>query len=166
MRKASRRSQGAQPWSRTTCSRPRASRSDIASRSTRSSPALDERLLRRILDDALGAETAEKSGGPGEAGTDTPLDELEGRPGVAELEVDAASVLDRPGSADRLERGAIGRRDRSLVALRRGKLASPHRRAADRDVALDATVRAAAVRAGRRAETFAIAGGGRPPEGA
>jgi len=29
-------------------------------------------------------------------------------------------VLDRPGPPDRLERGAIGRRDRSLVALRRG----------------------------------------------
>ena len=29
-------------------------------------------------------------------------------------------MLDRPGPPDRLERGAIGRRDRSLVALRRG----------------------------------------------
>ena len=67
-------------------------------------------------------------------------------------------MLDRPGPPDRLERGAIGRRDRSLVALRRGKysrarIAAPR----DRDVAFDATVRAAAARAGRRGQPFAVA---------
>ncbi len=67
-------------------------------------------------------------------------------------------MLDRPVSPDRLERGAIGRRDRSLVALRRGKY-SRSRLAArrDRDVAFDATVRAAAARAGRRAQPFVVA---------
>ena len=66
-------------------------------------------------------------------------------------------MLDRPGPPDRLERGAIGRRDRSLVALRRGKYSRP--RIAGRrnhDVAFDATVRAAAGRAGRRAQPFAV----------
>lgn len=71
--------------------------------------------------------------------------------------MDAARVLDRPGPPDRLERGAIGRRERSLVALRRGKY-SRSRMAArrDRDVAFDATVRAAAARAGRRSQAFAV----------
>lgn len=67
-------------------------------------------------------------------------------------------MLDGPGPPDRRERGAIGRRDRSLVALRRGKYSRPRiagRR--DRDVAFDATVRAAAGRAGRRGEPFAVA---------
>jgi Mg-chelatase subunit ChlD len=59
--------------------------------------------------------------------------------------------------ADSVERGAIGRRERSLVALRRGKhtrhrLAGSH----DRDIAFDATVRAAARRAGRRRARFAV----------
>jgi magnesium chelatase subunit D len=53
--------------------------------------------------------------------------------------------------SDKHERGAIGRRERSLVSLRRGKY-SRHRlaRPADVDVAVDATVRAAAMRAGRQ----------------
>jgi magnesium chelatase subunit D len=61
------------------------------------------------------------------------------------------------GARDRHERGAIGRRERSLVALRRGKY-SRHRLAGrhDRDVAFDATVRAAAGRAARRAQPFAV----------
>ncbi len=57
----------------------------------------------------------------------------------------------RPAALDdRLERGAIGRREQSLVALRRGKY-SRHRlaRAGDTDLALDATMRAAAARSGR-----------------
>jgi magnesium chelatase subunit D len=78
------------------------------------------------------------------------VSELDGTPGIAELPVDAARVLERQSRADRHERGAIGRRDRSLVALRRGKH-SRHRLAEShhRDVALDATLRAAARRAGR-----------------
>ena len=120
-------------------------------RAGRTAPAAHPRRRSRRGDDR------KKSGGPGEAGTDTELEELEGRPGVAELEVDAERVLDRPVSPDRLERGAIGRRDRSLVALRRGKY-SRSRLAArrDRDVAFDATVRAAAARAGRRAQPFVV----------
>jgi magnesium chelatase subunit D len=52
--------------------------------------------------------------------------------------------------SDKHERGAIGRRERSLVSLRRGKY-SRHRlaRRGDVDVAVDATLRAAAARAGR-----------------
>jgi magnesium chelatase subunit D len=72
--------------------------------------------------------------------------------------VDVTTVLDRPVPPDRLERGAIGRRDRSLVALRRGKYSRPRIAGRlDRDVAFDATVRAAAARAGRRAQPYAIA---------
>jgi magnesium chelatase subunit D len=50
-----------------------------------------------------------------------------------------------------VERGALGRRERSLVALRRGKR-TRHRLARhdDRDIAVDATLRAAALRRGRR----------------
>ena len=122
------------------------------------STGIDERLLRRVLDDALEAEsTQKKNAGPGAAGLDAPLEELEARPGIVELDVDTARVLDAPSPPDRLERGAIGRRDRSLVALRRGKYSRPRiagRR--DRDVAFDATVRAAAARAGRRAQAFTV----------
>jgi magnesium chelatase subunit D len=66
-------------------------------------------------------------------------------------------VYGRPARADRHERGAIGRRDRSLVALRRGKH-SRHRflRPGDADVAVDATLRAAAVRTGRRGDSFVV----------
>ncbi len=66
------------------------------------------------------------------------------------MEVDVRRIFDAPARSDRYERGAIGRRDRSLVALRRGKH-SRHRllRPGDTDVAVDATLRAAAVRAGR-----------------
>jgi magnesium chelatase subunit D len=66
-------------------------------------------------------------------------------------------VLESPARADRIERGAIGRRDRSLVALRRGKhtrhrLAGAH----DRDIAFDATLRAAALRSGRHRQPVGI----------
>jgi magnesium chelatase subunit D len=59
-------------------------------------------------------------------------------------------VFGRPERPDRFERSAPGRRDRSLVSGRRGKH-SRHRlmRAGDHDVAVDATLRAAALRAGR-----------------
>jgi Mg-chelatase subunit ChlD len=52
---------------------------------------------------------------------------------------------------DRLERARLGRRARSFVGRRRGKY-TRHRLAGpvDRDVAVDATLRAAAVRSGRR----------------
>lgn len=71
-------------------------------------------------------------------------------PAIADVAVDAARAFSERPRSDRLERGAIGRRERSLVALRRGKysrsrLAGP----ADVDVAVDATLRAAAARAGR-----------------
>lgn len=67
-------------------------------------------------------------------------------------------MFGKPQRADRHERGAIGRRDRSLVAIRRGKH-SRHRllRPGDADVAVDATLRAAAVRAGRQAGALAVA---------
>jgi magnesium chelatase subunit D len=66
-------------------------------------------------------------------------------------------VFGGPRRADRHERGAIGRRDRSLVALRRGKH-TRHRllRPGDADVAVDATLRAAGVRAGRHGTSFRI----------
>jgi magnesium chelatase subunit D len=59
-------------------------------------------------------------------------------------------VLTAERRRDRAERGAIGRRQRSLVTLRRGKY-SRHRlaRPGDTDVAVDATLRAAAVRSGK-----------------
>ena len=67
-------------------------------------------------------------------------------------------MFDRPAPPDRLERGAIGRRDRSLVALHRGKYSRARVAARrDRDIAFDATIRAAAVRAGRRGQPFAVA---------
>ncbi len=77
-------------------------------------------------------------------------------PEIAPVEVDTTGVIHSSARDDRLERGAIGRRDRSLVALRRGKY-SRHRlaRVGDVDLALDATMRAAAARTGRQ-------GAGRP----
>jgi hypothetical protein len=65
-----------------------------------------------------------KSGSPGKTGANQGLEQLEGAPGIADLAVDASRVLDQSRPADRLERGAIGHRDRSLVALRRGGLRS------------------------------------------
>jgi Mg-chelatase subunit ChlD len=64
--------------------------------------------------------------------------------------VDPARVFEHSGRADRVERARLGRRARSFVSRRRGKY-SRHRlaRHGDSDLALDATLRAAAVRAGR-----------------
>jgi magnesium chelatase subunit D len=75
--------------------------------------------------------------------------EPEGAPGVADLAVDLAAVFERKVPIDRLERSRAGRRARSLVTLRKGKY-DRHRlaRREDRDLAFDATVRAAAVRGG------------------
>jgi magnesium chelatase subunit D len=69
-------------------------------------------------------------------------------------------VLEQERRRDPVERGAIGRRDRSLVALRRGKY-SRHRlaRPQDRDFAFDATLRAAAVRAGRQRRPLTVESG-------
>jgi magnesium chelatase subunit D len=73
------------------------------------------------------------------------------------LDVDPVRVFDLPASTDRLERGAIGRRTRSLVSLSRGKYSRPRvARSTHTDVAFDATVRAAAARAGRRGASFAV----------
>jgi Mg-chelatase subunit ChlD len=64
--------------------------------------------------------------------------------------VDAAAVFSGRRRLDRLERARLGRRARSFVGRRRGKY-TRHRlaRPGDTDIALDATVRAAAVRSGR-----------------
>ena len=82
---------------------------------------------------------------------------LQAVPGIHEVEADPERVLSLPPKRDALERGAIGRRDRSLVALRRGKY-SRHRLPGSGpvDVAVDATLRAAASRAGRTGGTRAI----------
>lgn len=75
---------------------------------------------------------------------------------MSEVEI-GASVLASPARRDALERGAIGRRERSLVALRRGKYARHALfRARDTDVAVDATLRAAAARSGRTGAALAV----------
>ncbi len=66
------------------------------------------------------------------------------------MRVDPAAVYAGTRRLDRLERGRLGRRARSFVDRRRGK-STRHRlaRRGDADIALDATVRAAAVRSRR-----------------
>jgi magnesium chelatase subunit D len=73
--------------------------------------------------------------------------ELEREPAIAPLAVDSAAVFARHLGRDRLARARIGRRARSLVSLHKGKYAR-HRlaRHRDQDVAVDATLRAAAAR--------------------
>lgn len=68
---------------------------------------------------------------------------------IGEVAVDPLGVLPADRARDRLERAAAGRRARSLTSRRAGKY-SRHRLAApgDTDLALDATLRAAAVRRG------------------
>ncbi len=106
---------------------------------------------------AGGGGDRKKSGGAGEAGRDVDLSELDAEPLPAGLDVEAGRVFEASRAPDRLERGAIGRRTRSLVSLPRGKYSRPRlARAHHRDVAFDATVRAAAVRAGRRASPFEV----------
>lgn len=71
--------------------------------------------------------------------------------------MDAARVFGAGRPRDRLERGVAGRRDRSLVALRRGKYSRARgARARHTDLALDATARAAAARSGRRRQPYAV----------
>ena len=59
-------------------------------------------------------------------------------------------MFGRPAPGDRVERVRLGRRSRSLVGVRKGKH-DRHRlaRRGDRDLAVDATLRAAAVRTGQ-----------------
>lgn len=66
-------------------------------------------------------------------------------------------MLEQAAGRDSLERGGLGRRARSPVRIRRGKY-SRHRlaRSGDRDLALDATLRAASVRAGRSRSPTAV----------
>src|SRR5207253_7431083 len=73
-----------------------------------------------------------------------------GAPGIDRLDVRADDVFARRLQRDRTERSRPGRRARSLASHRKGKY-SRHRLAPEHatDVALDATVRAAAVRGGR-----------------
>ena len=74
-------------------------------------------------------------------------------PGVESVEVDAAAVFARDARPDAVERGAPGRRVRSLSSRRRGKYSRARLAAhAPVDVAADATVRAAAIRSGRAGE--------------
>jgi magnesium chelatase subunit D len=70
-------------------------------------------------------------------------------PAVAELEADIRRMLARVQRRDQTERDAIGRRGRSLVRRRAGRYTRA-RRAQSRavDLALDATLRAAAARTG------------------
>jgi Mg-chelatase subunit ChlD len=65
------------------------------------------------------------------------------------MRVDPAQVFAGRRRSDRLERARLGRRARSFVGRRRGKY-TRHRLAGpgDRDVAFDATLRAAALRSG------------------
>jgi magnesium chelatase subunit D len=69
---------------------------------------------------------------------------------VEALRVDPAAVFAGRRRVDRYERATLGRRARSFVGRRRGKY-TRHRlaRPGDRDIAFDATVRAAALRSGR-----------------
>ncbi len=66
------------------------------------------------------------------------------------MRVDTAAVFAGRRRVDRLERARLGRRARSFVDRRRGKY-TRHRlaRPGETDIALDATIRAAAVRSGR-----------------
>ncbi len=75
---------------------------------------------------------------------------MEGAPDVDVIGVDVDRLLTLERGRDRVERGALGRRARSLVDRSAGKY-SRHRRAEarDRDIAVDATLRTAARRAGR-----------------
>ena len=74
------------------------------------------------------------------------------------MTVDAERVFADARRRDAAARGALGRRDRARVALRRGKR-TRHRlaRPQEHDVAVDATVRAAVLRSGRRGSAVVVA---------
>lgn len=80
-------------------------------------------------------------------------------PEIAELDMDSARVLTTPRRWDSVTRAGLGRRTRSLVSGRAGKYAR-HRlvRRAGRDVAVDATLRTAAVHIGRGGQSGVGAG--------
>jgi magnesium chelatase subunit D len=72
---------------------------------------------------------------------------VEGVPDVQRLDVLHEHVFRRRLERDRLERSGLGRRARSLVSLRRGKYSRARLGAVhEADVAVDATLRAAALR--------------------
>jgi magnesium chelatase subunit D len=76
------------------------------------------------------------------------VEAVEGVPEVHRLEVLHEHVFGRRLDRDRLERSGLGRRARSLVSLRRGKYTRARLGALhEADVAVDATLRAAALRA-------------------
>jgi len=79
----------------------------------------------------------------------------EGAPAVESIRVDPAQVFEHRRRLDRIERARLGRRARSFVGRRRGKY-TRHRlaRPGDHDLAFDATLRAALVRAGRAPVTI------------
>ena len=122
------------------------------------SVGIDDRLLRRILDEvldvAVGEETEKKRRARRGRGR------RNGRardavPAIADVDAEVARVFSVEVRADKHERGAVGRRERSLVSLRRGKY-SRHRlaRRDDVDVAVDATLRAAAMRSAAPTSVF------------
>jgi magnesium chelatase subunit D len=72
-------------------------------------------------------------------------------PAIAELQADFAQMLARVRRRDQTERDAIGRRGRSLVRRRAGRYTRARRaQSLSVDLALDATLRAAAARTGAR----------------
>jgi Mg-chelatase subunit ChlD len=79
----------------------------------------------------------------------------EGAAAIESIRVDPARVFEHRRRLDRIERARLGRRARSFVGRRRGKY-TRHRlaRPGDHDLALDATLRAALVRAGRAPVTI------------
>ena len=123
-------------------------RSSGTDRPVRAVPGIDERLLRRVLDDVL-EQSREKKRRFRRRRADAPL--TSSRRGPASWSWSRSRACSRaPSRPDRLERGAIGRRERSLVALRRGKYSRHGSQAAVPRRAFDATLRAAAARAGRQ----------------
>ena len=117
------------------------------------------------LEDALEARgDPKKSGGRGEVGARARVGaRTASRPSRASRDRPGHGVRRPPPPRPRSSARGSGRRARSLVGRRRGKYAR-HRlaRPGDHDVALDATLRAAAVRGGA---TLASPAGGPPPQG-
>ena len=85
---------------------------------------------------------------------------MEGAPDIDLIAADTERVLALEDGRDRVERGALGRRARSLVDRSAGKY-SRHRRVErrDRDIAVDATLRTAARRSGRARSELRVEAG-------